>query len=201
MKKLFATLVLLLASVALHAQEKIEIMPAPANEGVEVVEIAPPPTAPKTNADTGRILRTIPAEAGKAPELNKDEIALLNSETGQWEVIESIGTRIPEHSLADLYMEGGYTWMTAITLCLIAMLFSTWKAPRWVKEFGLLARLLGVLYMLFGLYSVAQIVQAAGPVSFSLLCGGLRVGLIAPIYGLIVYGLSLILRLALKPRI
>lgn len=106
------------------------------------------------------------------------------------------------HSPADLYLEGGYGWMTALTLCLIAMLFCTWKAPRWIKELGLLACTLGVLSMMIGFYSILQIIQTTGySVTFTLLSGGLRVAFIAPIYGLIIYALSLLLRIAVKPRI
>ena len=92
--------------------------------------------------------------------------------------------------------------MTALTLCLIAMLFCTWKAPRWIKELGLLACTLGVLSMMIGFYSIAQVIQTTGySVTFTLLSGGLRVAFIAPIYGLIIYALSLLLRIAVKPRI
>ena len=94
------------------------------------------------------------------------------------------------------------SWMTALTLCLIAMLFCTWKAPRWIKELGLLACTLGVLSMMIGFYSILQIIQTTGySVTFTLLSGGLRVAFIAPIYGLIIYALSLLLRIAVKPRI
>ena len=66
--------------------------------------------------------------------------------------------------------------MTALTLCLIAMLFCTWKAPRWIKELGLLACTLGVLSMMIGFYSILQIIQTTGySVTFTLLSGGLRV--------------------------
>lgn len=92
--------------------------------------------------------------------------------------------------------------MNVITLCLIGMCFAAWKAPRWVKEIGLLALCTGMLSMMVGLYSVFDVVQSSGyPVSFTLLCGGLRVGLIAPLYGTIVYMVSLLLRIAVKPRV
>lgn len=108
----------------------------------------------------------------------------------------------PARSLADLYLEGGWEWMSLITICLIAMLFSAWKAPRWIKEFGLMALSLGIFSMSVGLYSVFDLIQATGiSVSFTLLCSGLRVALLAPMYGLLVYILSLVLRIALKPRI
>lgn len=92
--------------------------------------------------------------------------------------------------------------MTAIAFCLIALLFTAWKAPRRVKEFGLLALIRGILSMMVGFHSVADLLQASGrPVSFTLRCGGLRAGFIAPIYGMIVYALPLAVRIALKPRI
>ena len=137
----------------------------------------------------------------EAPQLNEHEIAILNPETQEWEVSE-FAISESRHSPADLYLEGGYGWMTALTLCLIAMLFCTWKAPRWIKELGLLACTLGVLSMMIGFYSILQIIQTTGySVTFTLLSGGLRVAFIAPIYGLIIYALSLLLRIAVKPRI
>lgn len=59
-----------------------------------------------------------------------------------------------------------------------------------------------VLSMMIGFYSILQIIQTTGySVTFTLLSGGLRVAFIAPIYGLIIYALSLLLRIAVKPRI
>lgn len=149
------------------------------------------------------IIRTVPAGQQDTLDLQPGESAVLNPETDVFEVSE--GPEVPaprKHTLADLYLEGGYGWTSAITLCLIAMLFAAWKAPRWVKEFGLLAMVIGFLSMMIGCYAVADFVQALGePISFSLLCGGLRVAFICPIYGMIVYALSLLLRIALKPRI
>lgn len=207
MKRLFATCLLaLLASAPIFAQEETAIAPPPAANASAAgaadagLASATPQSKPSVSADK-EIIRSIPAEPGKQPELNVNEIAFLNPETQEWEVSKCT---VPERSrsLADLYLEGGYVWMTAITLCLIAMLFCAWKAPRWVKECGLLACVFGLLSMIIGFYSVADLIQATGyPVSFTLLCGGLRVAFIAPIYGMLVYALSLLLRIALKPRI
>ena len=46
--------------------------------------------------------------------------------------------------------------MNVITLCLIAMCFAARKAPRWVKEIGLLALWTGFLSMMVGVYSILQ---------------------------------------------
>ena len=71
-----------------------------------------------------------------------------------------------------------------------------------LDQLGLLACTLGVLSMMIGFYSILQIIQTTGySVTFTLLSGGLRVAFIAPIYGLIIYALSLLLRIAVKPRI
>ena len=113
----------------------------------------------------------------------------------------------PPKSIADLYMEGGYIWMSMITICLIAMLFAAWKAPRWVKEAGLAALMLGWIYFMTGLYDISEIIgssQLAGILSESklaILFSGVRVTVIAPTYGMIVYCISLLLRIAVKPRI
>lgn len=59
------------------------------------------------------------------------EMTVTNAETGETTTADSYSP--PPKSIADLYMEGGYIWMSMITICLIAMLFAAWKAPRWGK--------------------------------------------------------------------
>lgn len=186
MKHLLAILAaLLLASSAAQAQE--------------TVVITPPPT--ETSSATDReVIRTVPADQRDALDLQPGQVAILDPVTNEWEVTQSHTPT--SRTLADLYMEGGYEYTTPITLCLIALLFAAWKAPRWVKEFGLLALIIGFLSMMIGFYSVADLIQETDkPISFNLLCGGLRVAFICPIYGMLVYALSLILRIVLKPRI
>lgn len=198
---LFLAAVALFASPLVRAQDIVEITPPPAATASGPSIDGNDATQPSASTQNKReILRTLPADQRDAIDLQPGEIAFLNPETNQWEVTQQY---VPtKHTLADLYLEGGYEWTTAITLCLIALLFAAWKAPRWVKEFGLLALIIGFLSMMVGFYSVAEFIQATGEeVSFTLLCGGLRVAFICPIYGMIVYALSLILRIVLKPRI
>jgi len=118
--------------------------------------------------------------------------------TDEW--IVTTEPEAPGRALPQLYMEGGSYWMTAVTLCLIGMLFAAWKAPRWVKELGLLAIFTGFLSLMVGVYGVFDFVNSYGDVPFWILCGGFRVALIAPLYGTIVYMISLLLRIALKPK-
>ncbi len=172
--------------------------PIPAQE---IVRISPPADTTAT-ADMHKTLSGKPAPADY---VKTGEVSIQNPETGQRETETVYGP--PQKTIYDLYMEGDYRWMSIITLCLIAMLFAAWKAPRWIKELGQLALVIGIFYMFQGFYSVANLIHTedleigGALLSQSTFFGALRVALIAPMYGLIVYGISLILRIALKPRI
>ncbi len=91
--------------------------------------------------------------------------------------------------------------MSVITLELIALLLAAWKAPGWVKEIGLVALMTGILGTLTGLFSAAESIQAAGDVSQGLLWGGIRVALITVLYGMVIYMISLVIRIVQKPRL
>lgn len=105
-------------------------------------------------------------------------------------------------SLPDLFSLGGLLWMSLITILLAALLFAAWKAPRWVKEIGLAAPVVALLSLLFGLFNAFDALQkTAGVISPGVVFGGLKVSTIPIIYGLLVYLLSLIIRIIRKPRI
>ncbi len=88
-----------------------------------------------------------------------------------------------------------------LTVELIGLLFAAWKAPAWVKEIGLLALISGIVYTLFG-FSGRPWVSYSGPATFlSLLAGGFRVASIPILYGLLIYAVSLVIRMFQKPRI
>ena len=101
----------------------------------------------------------------------------------------------------ELFFTGGVIWMTALTLILLAMLLAVWKAPAWVKEIGILALVVGVLAFLLGFFQVATNAAAAGDIRPDIIWGGMRIAVITPIYGLIIYFVSLIIRITQKPRI
>ncbi len=100
-----------------------------------------------------------------------------------------------------LFVEGGAGWNTVLTLELIALLLAAWKAPAWVKEIGLLALMTGLLGTLAGMFDAAESIQAAGDVSQGLLWGGIRVALITTLYGMVIYMVSLVIRIVQKPRL
>ncbi len=99
-----------------------------------------------------------------------------------------------------LFFEGGSNWMTLITLLLFAQLLAAWKRPECVRLLGTLALCVGLLSLLFGCFSVCSLLRTTD-VSDGILWAGIRVGLIAPIYGLAVCSLSLVIRLLQKPQL
>lgn len=122
-------------------------------------------------------------------------------------VVDSLGVaheeviERPAMSIARLYVEGGAGFMTIISIFLILLLVAAWKAPKWVKEIGIGGLVVGVFATLLGLLQVFDAVQAFGDIGFPVICGGLKVTLITTFYGLIVYFISLIIRVIQKPRI
>lgn len=122
-------------------------------------------------------------------------------------VVDSLGVAHEEvieradWTVSRFFVEGGLGGMIVITLLLIALLVAAWKAPKWVKEIGLGAAVAGIFFTLVGLTQMFDVIQRFGDVSFSIVCGGLKVAMHTTVYGLCVYFLSLIIRVIQKPRI
>lgn len=120
---------------------------------------------------------------------------------------DSLGVFQPETiekadwSISQLFMQGGQTGMIIITLFLIAMLIAAWKAPRWVKELGIGTLVFSVFWTLRGLYQIFGFIEMFDDVSRGVTCGGIRVAMISLFYGIIVYFISLVIRIIQKPRI
>jgi len=91
--------------------------------------------------------------------------------------------------------------MAVLTILLVLILFAAWKAPAWVKEIGLMALVVGFLWSLVGLYQMQGVLQKMDEISVSVVQGGYKVTLIPLMYGLLIYLVSLIIRVAQKPRI
>ncbi len=91
--------------------------------------------------------------------------------------------------------------MTLLTVELICLLFAAWKAPGWVKEIGLLGLATGVFYHFVGLYQMNGVIQSIGDISPALIAGGAQVASITTMYGILIYAVSLVIRMVQKPRI
>ncbi|MBO4843118.1 MAG: hypothetical protein J5490_00865 [Bacteroidales bacterium] len=104
-------------------------------------------------------------------------------------------------NIFQLFVSGGPVGMAVITLLLIGLFFAAWKAPAWVKEIGLAALAFGVMWTVLGFLDVADFLSGHSDVAPNIIWGGIKVGLIPIIYGIIVYIISLVLRVIHKPRI
>ena len=111
-----------------------------------------------------------------------------------------------------LFLEGGPWFMSILTILLVAIFFAAWKAPRWVKEIGSIARALGFFSLLLGLRQMFDALQEIGDsreavtsvfdlVSPNVLFGGLKVAMIPVIYGIIIYIVSRIVCIVQKPKL
>ena len=122
-------------------------------------------------------------------------------------VVDSLGVSHPETyetpgwSITTFFVEGGLGFMIIISLFLIALLVAAWKAPRWVKEIGLGALVVSIFSTMLGLLQMLQAIQIAGDISPAVLAGGFKVTMITTFYGLIVYFISLVIRVIQKLRI
>ncbi len=104
-------------------------------------------------------------------------------------------------NLFTLFVEGGPVGMIIITLLFIALFFAAWKAPAWVKEIGIAALVVGIFWTILGQFQIVDFLSGNDDVAINILAGGIKVSLIPVLYGLIVYFVSLIIRVVQKPRI
>ena len=128
----------------------------------------------------------------------KEEIYMVADSLGVFhpETIE-----VPDWTVSRFFVEGGIWGMSLITVFLIALFLAAWKAPRWVREIGIAALVVSIFWTLMGLFQILGTVEVIGNISFPVISGGLRVTLISTFYGLIVYFISLIIRIIQTPRI
>ena len=107
----------------------------------------------------------------------------------------------PHVPLTDYFVNGGPILMSIITILLIAVFFAAWKAPAWVKDLGILALAASVFMTFMGLYQIFDTIMLYGEASFRVYCSGLTIAMLPLLYGLLVYIVSIIIRIAQKPRI
>ena len=109
---------------------------------------------------------------------------------------------LPLQTVFELFISGGPLVMILITLLFIALFFAAWKAPAWVKEIGIAALVVGVFATVLGFFQAADAIHACEEgVPMYVVAGGFELCLISTLYGLIVYFVSLVLRVIQKPRI
>ncbi len=100
-----------------------------------------------------------------------------------------------------MFIDGGVLSMSLLSLELIALLFAAWKAPAWVKELGILALVTGIITQFIGIVmAFGPIIETGGDVAPVVFFGGLRTMFITLSYALLIFALSLVIRLLQKPR-
>ena len=96
----------------------------------------------------------------------------------------------------NLFQLGGYFPMSVVTLLLVALVFAAWKAPRKVKEIGLLTLALGFLWTVFGLIKHAEVMQEdIDFISINIAWAARKCWLIPIAYSIIVYIVSLVIHI------
>lgn len=108
--------------------------------------------------------------------------------------------------LFQLFYEGGPAFMRVITLFGLLMLASSgYKIFRMIMKkefdlfqlnyillFGSLSLISGILGQGIGLFGAMEAIQQAADISPALLAGGFRVSMITPLYGIMIFILTLI---------
>ena len=120
--------------------------------------------------------------------------------------------------MGDFYSAGGM-FMTPITLLGVAALLlaikktvdvfiskkqpaaSHWSTINIILQLGILSFFLGILSQAIGLIDAFQAIEQMGGVSPAMLAGGLKVSMIAPVYGLIILLICFIVWMVLKYRV
>lgn len=110
---------------------------------------------------------------------------------------------------------GGMLFMSIITILGIGMIIfsvknlisvfvkneTSGKSVNYILMFGSLAFIIGLLGQAIGMFGAFAAIQAAGDVSPGLIAGGLRASMIAPLYGVIYFILSIPIWMVLREKI
>jgi hypothetical protein len=109
------------------------------------------------------------------------------------------------------FMEGGTTGMLLIiTLWIVTLILTGYLGFRLAKKdqydanknksisetiffLGSFAFLFGIFYQIIGMIQALKAIEAAGDISMALIAGGLKVSLIAPMYGFVLFLLTYII--------
>jgi biopolymer transport protein ExbB/TolQ len=102
--------------------------------------------------------------------------------------------------MINFFVNGGLPWMIFLTVELAGLIMAAWKAPGWVKEVGLIALVTGILGTLTGIYLASDDLAKAGEIAPGIIWAGIGVALINTLYGIFIYGVSLIIRILQKPK-
>ncbi|WP_175549995.1 MotA/TolQ/ExbB proton channel family protein [Mariniphaga anaerophila] len=115
-------------------------------------------------------------------------------------------------SLVETYRTGGPLFMTIVTATGLSMVFFASKSCiaifakknysgrgiNYILMFGSLSFILGLLGQAVGMVEAFAAIQRAGDISPALVAGGLRVSMIAPLYGMFYFIISIPIWMVLR---
>jgi hypothetical protein len=104
--------------------------------------------------------------------------------------------------MLELFFEGGWLFMSLVTMMALAILFFAAKGVSallgndtnfqqgslyYIRFFGMLALVIGIFGQLIGLYEALVAISIAGDVTQEMLAVGIRVSSITTLYGFLVF--------------
>ena len=136
---------------------------------------------------------------------SQDSSAALQSTTF-YETTEEVTEEVVEETEGEelrlfskikiIFMSGDSFFMSILSFILFLTLvsFIFLKNKNIAIYVGLIALLFGILGTIIGVIRVFDVIEAAGDISPSLVAGGMKVVMITTVYGLIIFIISVILR-------
>ena len=89
--------------------------------------------------------------------------------------------------------------LAILTILLVLIFFSAWKAPRWVRPIGSIALGFCALSYLFSFFFGLCDINRASEISPAVMIGGLKIWNWFIVYGLLIYFVSHVISFIRKP--
>ncbi len=89
--------------------------------------------------------------------------------------------------------------LAILTILLVLILLSAWKAPRWVRPIGSIALGFCALSYIFSLFMGLYDINRAQEISPTVMLGGLKIWNWFIVYGLLIYFVSHVISFIRKP--
>ena len=89
--------------------------------------------------------------------------------------------------------------LAILTILLVLIFFSAWKAPRWVRPIGSIALGFCALSYLFSFFFGLCDINRALEISTAVMIGGLKIWNFFIVYGLLIYFVSHVISFIRKP--
>lgn len=89
--------------------------------------------------------------------------------------------------------------LAILTILLVLIFLSAWKAPRWVRPIGSIALGFCALSYLFGFFLALYDFNRALEISPAVMIGGLKIWNFFIVYGLLIYFVSHVISFIQKP--